>query len=78
MSLDGDKLKIKAPPGALTDAMKEQLKQHKAELIEFLQDTGKQVVTDIEVRADRSKPLPLSFGRVVALASRMRASSGAA
>lgn len=61
LSLDGDKLKIKAPPGALTDAIKEQLKQHKAELIEFLQDTGKQVVTDIEVRADRSKPLPLSF-----------------
>src|SRR5690606_348648 len=61
LSLDGDKLKIKAPPGALTDAIKEQLKQHTAALIEFLQDTGKQVVTDIEVRADRSKPLPLSL-----------------
>ena len=61
LSLDGDKLKIKAPPGALTDAIKEKLKQSKADLIDFLRDTTREVVADIEVRADRSKPMPLSF-----------------
>ena len=61
LSLDGDKLKIKAPPGAVTEDIKSQLKEQKQQIIEFLQESqAQQVKSEFQV-IDRAGRLPLSF-----------------
>ncbi|MGH8161756.1 MAG: thioesterase domain-containing protein [Gammaproteobacteria bacterium] len=40
VELEGDRLRLKAPKGALTDDHRRQLREHKAEIIEFLNEAG--------------------------------------
>ncbi|CBL45103.1 Non-ribosomal peptide synthetase modules and related proteins [gamma proteobacterium HdN1] len=64
LHLDGEKLKVKAPAGALTDAIKEQLKTHKEAIIAFLQGgTGQPAGGSSFPTLDRSGPLPLSYNQ---------------
>jgi amino acid adenylation domain-containing protein len=60
LSLEGDKLKIKAPQGALTDAMKDALKARKDEVMSFLR-SAQEVSAAPFPRIDRGAALPLSF-----------------
>ncbi len=61
LTLDGDKLKIKAPQGALTDELKEQLKLNKEAIIAFLQRATQEVTQTAFPKVDRSGQLPLSY-----------------
>lgn len=63
LTLDGDKLKIKAPAGALTDALKEQLKLNKEAIIAFLQGAIQEVKQDLFPTLDRGGRLPLSYNQ---------------
>ncbi len=63
LTLDGDKLKIKAPQGALTDELKEQLKQNKEAIIAFLQGATQEVKSQLFPTIDRQGPLPLSYNQ---------------
>lgn len=63
LTLDGDKLKVKAPQGALTDELKEQLKQHKEGIIAFLQGATAEVKAQAFPPVDRNSPLPLSYNQ---------------
>ena len=55
-------MKIKAPPGALTNELKGELKARKDEIIEFLkQAAGANTPTIPSV--DRNQPLPLSYNQ---------------
>jgi amino acid adenylation domain-containing protein len=60
--LDGDRLRYKAPKGALTPNLMGELRDRKAELIDFLQriTTKSEQATTI-ARVERQQPLPLSF-----------------
>jgi len=62
--LDGDEqLRYRAPQGALTEALKEQIKAHRLALIEFLQ-AANAAQNDIEIPiADRNQPLPLALAQ---------------
>ncbi|HVK99263.1 MAG TPA: condensation domain-containing protein, partial [Dongiaceae bacterium] len=61
LSLDGDKLKIKAPQGAMTDEVKAQLKAQKDQIVEFLRESQAQQVSSAFEILDRSAKLPLSY-----------------
>ena len=62
LSLDGEKLKIKAPQGAVTPEIKENLKALKQEIIEFLRESQKSAEPALQITpADRSAELPLSY-----------------
>ncbi len=60
LSLDGDKLKIKAPQGAMTDDIKAKLKEQKDQIVEFLRESQAQQQSSFEI-VDRSGKLPLSY-----------------
>lgn len=78
-NLSGEKLTVKAPPGAMNKALAANLKQFKPQLIEFLRRNDTQAQSarrQIEVRR-QSGPMPLSFGqRRLWLLHQMDASSG--
>ncbi|MCG8312565.1 MAG: amino acid adenylation domain-containing protein, partial [Pseudomonadales bacterium] len=63
ISLNEDKLKIKAPSGALTNEIKIELKHRKEEIIAFLQESSKVVDTSSIPVIDRNGQLPLSFSQ---------------
>lgn len=63
LTLDGDKLKIKAPQGALTDELKDQLKQNKEAIIAFLQGATQEVKSEVFPVIDRNGKLPLSYNQ---------------
>jgi len=56
------KLRFKAPPGAMTDAIKQRLRAHRDDLIEFLEEAAKAPTDAIEPRADDG-PAELSFSQ---------------
>lgn len=60
ISLADDKLKIKAPSGALTNEIKKQLKERKEDIIEFLQQSRSGTESGIP-KVERNGPMPLSF-----------------
>lgn len=62
LSLNEDKLKIKAPSGALTPQIKAELKAKKEDIIAFLKQASSSGGTSIP-RIDRDQPLPLSFNQ---------------
>jgi len=62
LALDGEKLKINAPTGALTDEIKVQLRDRKAEIIAFLQEAEQSRDSSIAV-APRHGDLPLSYSQ---------------
>lgn len=62
LTLDGEKLKINAPAGALTDEIKIQLRDRKAEIMAFLQEADQSRDTSIPV-AIREGDLPLSYSQ---------------
>ena len=61
LSLDGDKLKIKAPQGAMTDEVKAQLKEQKDQIVEFLRESQVQQTQSAFEILDRTGKLPLSY-----------------
>lgn len=62
VALEGEKLKIKAPQGALTAELKNSLKKHKQEIIEFLQESQKPTADVPTIKPiNRSGELPLSY-----------------
>ncbi|PCK30721.1 non-ribosomal peptide synthetase [Pseudoalteromonas piscicida] len=64
-NLSGEKLSVKAPPGAIDKVLGNTLKQYKSELIDFLNanNTAAQAALK-EIKAqDSSGALPLSFGQ---------------
>ncbi|MCG8669770.1 MAG: amino acid adenylation domain-containing protein, partial [Pseudomonadales bacterium] len=63
LSLNEDKLKIKAPSGALTNEIKVELKNRKEEIIEFLRESTKEADTSTIPLMDRNEPVPLSFSQ---------------
>lgn len=64
--IDGDKLKVNAPPGTLTQALQDQLKRHKPALLELIRNTttstGTAGNTPI-VPVSRDRDLPLSWAQ---------------
>jgi hypothetical protein len=38
--LDGENLRLEAPPAALTDSLRQELARHKGEIVEFLRPAG--------------------------------------
>ena len=63
ISLNEDKLKIKAPSGALTNDIKLELKNRKEDIISFLRESTKEADTSSIPVVDRSGELPLSFSQ---------------
>ncbi|MDX1695389.1 MAG: amino acid adenylation domain-containing protein, partial [Ketobacteraceae bacterium] len=63
ISLNEDKLKIKAPSGALTNDIKLELKNRKEEIISFLKESTREADTSTIPVVDRSGELPLSFSQ---------------
>ncbi len=63
ISLNGDKLKIKAPQGALTKEIKIQLKDRKQDIIDFFSGAQKQDESKKIVRIESPVEIPLSFGQ---------------
>jgi amino acid adenylation domain-containing protein len=62
--LDGEKLLFKAPKGALTPALKQELAARKPELIELLQTLQGSQSGPLSIQpAARDQPLPLSFSQ---------------
>ena len=61
LSLDGDKLKIKAPQGAMTDEVKAQLKEQRDQIVEFLRESQVQQTQSSFEILDRTGKLPLSY-----------------
>ncbi|MGA9769661.1 MAG: condensation domain-containing protein, partial [Blastocatellia bacterium] len=61
----GDQLNLSAPRGALTQALREELSKHKAEIIRFLRDAGAVVQTASLplVPVARDRRMPLSFAQ---------------
>lgn len=58
------KLKVKAEKGALTDALKNEILTHRAELIALLGSAGRAATPAAAIaHADRSQTLPLSFAQ---------------
>ncbi len=66
ITLDGDKLKIKAPQGALTTELKLELKEKKQEIIEFLQESNRVSGAKSAIPvAPRNASMPLSYNQLV-------------
>ena len=63
VSLNGDKLKVSAPTGALTDDIKQQLQIHKEELLDFLRHSQPYAGKSAIEAVDRSGVLPLSYAQ---------------
>jgi len=63
ISLNGDKLKIKAPQGALTKEIKIQLKDRKQDIIDFFSGAQKQDESKKIIRVENPQEIPLSFGQ---------------
>lgn len=63
LSLDGEKLKIKAPAGALTNELKEELKARRDAVVAFLQGATQQVNQGAFPLIDRAGHLPLSYNQ---------------
>ena len=64
--LEGEDLRVSAPPGTLTPDLRETLGRHKADLLAHLQaDEGKSNSGDLTplLRVDRERVLPLSFAQ---------------
>ncbi|MVF12545.1 amino acid adenylation domain-containing protein [Ketobacter sp. MCCC 1A13808] len=65
LTLDGEKLKIKAPQGAITPEIKQQLQAAKADIVEFLKEARSSGDEDTTIPSiDRSGELPLSYTQV--------------
>ena len=65
LTLDGEKLKIKAPKGAVTPEIKQHLTALKPEIIEFLKESQKPTEKASTIPlVDRDQPLVLSFTQV--------------
>ena len=65
LELEGENLRISAPKGSLTENLKHQLKQNKAQLIELLQSSKEadtQVLPPLS-KVERKTELPLSFSQ---------------
>lgn len=60
LSLDGENLKINAPPGALTESVVAELEQRKADIIEWL---GQRELHTIRPRPNPEEPTPLSYSQ---------------
>ncbi|MEM7127315.1 MAG: amino acid adenylation domain-containing protein [Chloroflexota bacterium] len=60
--VDDDRLRYDAPKGALTPELGALLRQHKADLMDFLRTTAPMPSTAIQP-VDRTAPLPLSFAQ---------------
>ncbi|WP_256871845.1 non-ribosomal peptide synthetase [Nostoc sp. TCL26-01] len=58
--INGDKLHYSTPTGTLTPALLEQIKEHKAEIIQFLQ-TNSSFPTETILPVPRDTDIPLSF-----------------
>ncbi|MDD1437320.1 condensation domain-containing protein [Dolichospermum sp. ST_sed10] len=63
--LEDGQLRFRAPKGAMTDELKQQIKERKAEIIAFLQEaqTATQITSLSLVSVARDKDLPLSFAQ---------------
>jgi amino acid adenylation domain-containing protein/thioester reductase-like protein/non-ribosomal peptide synthase protein (TIGR01720 family) len=63
--LEDGQLRFRAPKGAMTDDIKQQIKERKAEIIAFLQEaqTATQITSLSLVPVARDKDLPLSFAQ---------------
>ncbi len=61
-SVDGDRLVLRGPQGAVTPALREALVRHKAELVGRLAAAGSRSIAPIP-RVSRDGPLPLSFAQ---------------
>jgi amino acid adenylation domain-containing protein len=63
--LEGDRLRYRAAKNALTPDLLNEVKQHKAEIIEFLRQVSENSSSQIPPieKLDRSEALPLSFGQ---------------
>ncbi|MBO1057381.1 MAG: amino acid adenylation domain-containing protein [Dolichospermum sp. JUN01] len=63
--IEDDQLRFRAPKGAMTDELKQQIKERKAEIIAFLQEaqTATQITSLSLVPVARDKDLPLSFAQ---------------
>ena len=63
--LEDGQLRFRAPKGAMTDELKQQIKERKAEIIAFLQEaqTATQITSLSLVPVARDKDLPLSFAQ---------------
>ncbi|HKP12635.1 MAG TPA: condensation domain-containing protein, partial [Blastocatellia bacterium] len=67
--IEGDRLRYSAPEGALTPALRAELAERKSEVLAFLRQAttaaqaGPGFTAPPMVRADRSRPLPLSFAQ---------------
>lgn len=62
---DGDRLRYNAPKGVLTPELRDQLKEHKAEILDFLQEaTRLSGISDEPIQpVKRQDELPLSFAQ---------------
>lgn len=63
--IEDDQLRFRAPKGAMTAELKQQIKERKAEIIAFLQEaqTATQITSLSLVPVARDKDLPLSFAQ---------------
>ena len=65
LSIKGQRLRLNAPKGVLTDSLRAQIAEHKQELLQFLSDY-EQSTTFIPppiLRRTSSDPAPLSFAQ---------------
>jgi len=65
LSVDNGELRVSAPKGVLTPELRSELATHKEQLLELLNagDATKRPAATRIARADRSQPVPLSFGQ---------------
>ncbi|MGC2332311.1 MAG: amino acid adenylation domain-containing protein [Candidatus Acidiferrales bacterium] len=66
VSADGNRLLINAPPGAVTPESRNELSEHKAEILEFLKEASEATLpapAPIK-RAARDREIPLSFSQM--------------
>ncbi|MES2936896.1 MAG: amino acid adenylation domain-containing protein [Pseudomonadota bacterium] len=63
LQVDGDALHCKAPRGFMTDALREELKRHKQELVAILSGRGRDGAILPRARTDADAGLPLSFAQ---------------
>ena len=63
--IEDGQLRFRAPKGAMTEGLKQQIKERKAEIIAFLQEaqTATQITSLSLVPVARDKDLPLSFAQ---------------
>ncbi len=64
LSLEGESLKVAAPPGVLTPALKSELRDQKPALLTFLRASeASRPNHSLFPQIDRTSPLPLSYGQ---------------